>query len=245
MKKNDVFKLLAGVPLSLILSAFDLISDVEGTSIIDSFTFKVFGRISLQNESVYLLTMQNLLFVVVCNILFADSISAHFRVSSVYVFSRIYNRAKWYRKQVCMLLIRTSIFSSIYLITTLLICIRKSTEEISVSLLNPLLLIVFLSIFLCGTTTLLINLLSIRWGTNTGFVCVQVMLFALVFIGMATSRVSWATIINPVSCLNVLEKPDMSILILLTDTAWFTLIFCCGSMYVKKYDVFLYDAEIG
>lgn len=245
MKRNEIFKCLTGFLLGLILSAFDLISVPDSINVLDAFAFKVFGRISFQDESVYVVAMQNLLFVVVCNILFADFISSHFRTSCVYVFSRIHNRTKWFRKQVRALLTRTAMFTGCYLVSIFFVCVRKSSIPVQVTELYPLFVIVLFSIFLCFTTTLLINLLSIRWGTTVGFLSSQILLFTLVFMSTATSHIQVLTVLNPVSCLNILERPESAAITLLIDLVWFGILFGWGAVYVKKYDVFLFDAEVG
>lgn len=244
MKRREYLKTFIGVPLCLVMSVFDLISSTRSYNVVEAFAYKVFGTISFQDEGVFLLTMQNLLFVVVCNILFADSLSAHFRTGCVYVFSRIHNRSRWFFKQVISLMAKTSIFTCLYLLTTLLICACKSNETVQIKDLYSLVLIFVFSLLLCGLTTLSVNLLSIRWGTTVGFIFVQLSLFSLIFVGTITYKSPVAIALNPVSCLNVLGHEHEVLLNLLCSFGWMLLLCFVGRNFIKKYDVYLFDAEV-
>lgn len=244
MKRKQIYKLFIGFPLCLLLSLYDLISDVGDFDIVESFAYKVFGRMSFNNDGIYLLTMQNLLFVVVCNILFADSISTYFRDGCVYVFSRIHDRVKWYWKQVVYLLMQTSIYTLGYLLSTLWICARKTNQTLQTDQLYPLIIILIFSLFLSGSTTLLINLLSIRWGTTISFICVQIAVFVLIFVGMISCNVPLIVLLNPIACLNILDQPNHAIPMLATNIICMAATIKCGSVFVKKYDIYLFDAEV-
>lgn len=242
-KKTNIWKTLISIPLCLLMSIFDLISEKDNYNIVDLFAHKVFGRMSFDNESTFILTMQNLIFVVVCNILFSEILAKHFRTGSVYVFSRIHSRSKWYTCKVIELLFYTTMFSTLYLLSTILICCYRSTATIQANQVIMLLLIFLFAGLFCGSTTLLVNLLTIKFGTTVSFLVVQLTVLTFIFLAMSTSHIPIAILLNPVSCLNILDTTYNTSGILITNTVFLCIIFLAGLRYINNYDIYLFDAE--
>lgn len=246
MKNKNHFDLrfLLAVPLCAVMFAFSFIGEPGNESVLNLFANKIFGRVSFYDNSAYIEVLQNLIFLVVGNILFSDMIARHFRTGCVYVFSRIHNRRKWYIRKAGSLLLHATLFTFCYLTGALMICIFTTEKTLSSDEINALLLIYVFAFLLSGSTSLLVNLLSTKWGTTIAITLVQFVILALVFVARLTCNYPTIFMLNPMSCLGILENPSSLGYVFASNLAVFFGVLFCGMRWIRKYDVFLLDAEL-
>lgn len=245
IEKKQIIKTFLAIPLCILLSCYDLISQPDMYDIEELFVQKIFGRISFYDSSAYFITMQNLVFVILFNLIFSGYIASYFRYSCVYVFSRLKNRRSWYSSRIVELMIYAFIYVTLFLGGNLIVCIHKSVLSLESEAWKTIFLLLFLSFLLVVNTTLAINILSIRWGTTMSFFVIQVLMFLLVLLAIFTCNITWAAVINPVSCLNILGGDARTIvLIIASNIVWSLVIIGFGMRRVIKYDVALFDAEL-
>lgn len=245
LERKQFAKTLLAIPLCLILSAYDFISAQLDISVIDMFVQKIMGRVTSYDSSSYILTVQNISFVIIFNFAFCDYIASHFRFGCVYVFSRLRSRWTWYYSRVIELVIYAFLYLVLFFGGTLLICICKSTRAFEITSLRTVAFLLAFSFFIVVNSTLAINLLSIRWGATVSFFAVEAILFFLIALSFFTHDIAWAVSLNPMSCLDLLNKEThIMLFIILNNTVWFLALFYIGRRRVAMYDIALFDPEI-
>ena len=245
IEKRNLGKTLFAIPLCAVLSAYDFISEPLDLNVLDIFISKVLGRVTSYNNSSYILTVQNLSFVIIFNFAFSGYIANHFRYSCVYVFSRLRSRRHWYYSRVIEIMIYDLIYLILFFGCNLFVCIQKSTMEFEPASLGTIAALFGFSFLLVINTTLAINLLSMKWGTTVSFFSIQTVLFLLIALAFFFYDISWAVILNPVSCLDFLNKDVNSVLfIVLNNLVCFVSLLCLGKRRIVEYDVALFDAEV-
>ncbi len=245
IEKRFIIKAFLSIPLALILYCYEVFSPPEAIEITDMFIQKVFGKITTSDSSAYILTIQNLAFVIIFNLLFSSYISEHFRYSCVYVFSRLKSRKVWFNHRVLELIIYATIYIIMFFIITLFVCIRKSTLEFQSDDIEVYMIILLFSLMITLNTTIATNLLSIKFGTITSFFVVQGVLFFLVIISLVSDHNTFLSIVNPISCLNLLTHENyMTGLMMLNNIVIFFLLYFYGKKSITCYDIALFDAEI-
>lgn len=237
-------KALLAIPLALALHCLALISQPEPMPAMELLLGKVFGRITLNNNGIYLLAIENLAFVLVFNLLYATCISEHFRYSCVYVFSRQRCRRAWYFRRVGELVLYAVLYLLLYLGCVLLVCLRCSTLPLEPGDWGKFAFVFLFSISIVVDTTLAINLLAMRWGVTVSFFLVQGVLSSLILLAIWTCNIPWMVQLNPISCLSLLDQGAGE---QVRMAAYHVLIFAAilfgGARYVARYDIAMFDAE--
>lgn len=244
-EKEQIYKILSACPLAFIKCINELVSEVRDYSITDLVSYQIYGKISSPDGEMLVLVLQNMIFMIVFQIMFADYISKHFRYSCVYVFTRLQNRKKWYVCRIAELAVAAVFYLALYIGTITLICTGKSTYPLTGADIKALVLLMISAFFLVWNATVLVNTISLRWGMMAGFFFVQAGLAVL----YALSKVSMAypslTMINPIACINILNADGGAILQMLIGNLGWTMLICyCSMRYIEKYDIALMDAEL-
>lgn len=116
-------------------------------------------------------------------ILFSVNIYKHFCSASVYYFSRNINRIHWFLKEVAKMYVNAVIYLFVICVTEIVfICFFASiTVDVSAVIIAIYYILIY-SLFLLATT-LAINVFSIIFSSNIGFITVQsvILLFISVF----------------------------------------------------------------
>lgn len=237
-------KALLAIPLALALHCFELISQPEAVRSMELFLGKVFGRLTLNNDGIYLLAIENLAFVLVFNLLYATCISEHFRYSCVYVFSRQRSRRAWYFRRVGELVLYAVLYLLLYLVCVLLVCLRRSTLPLEAGDWGKFAVVFLFSLSIVMDTTLAINLLAMRWGVTVSFFLVQGVLSSLILLAIWTSNIPWMVQINPISCMNLFDQgAGAQVWMAAYHVLLFAAVLFGGARYVARYDVAMFDAE--
>lgn len=247
IEKKHVLKTLAALPLCLILFCYYFLPSYQTSlgSFSDAFCSMIFGSMDMENERIYLLTVENIAFILLFNIMFTGYITSHFRYSCVYVFSRIKSRKSWFSARALEIVIFAAVYDLFYILGTSAICIAATgTWPNYVAIYRVIIVYVFTFLILVNTT-LLINIIALRIGTAPAFFVVEGIVFGLIALLLATYDIRAMVIINPISCLNLFNQG--------LNTGWFTAInnliiggaiFAFGRWYVGRYDIAMFDAEI-
>lgn len=96
----------------------------------------------------------------------------HFCIASVYIFSRIPNRVRWYTKEIGSIFLVAALYQFVYMlaaITTALVRYRIEFDVLGVQLFYCHLFIYAAWLFF---TTLLVNIVAIYRGSSSAFICV-------------------------------------------------------------------------
>ncbi len=245
LEKRNLLKAFIAVPLCFVLYSFHLASAPSSLSLSEQLEIMVFGKMDFNYSYAYIMTIENIAFIMLFNLMFSTHITTHFRYSCVYVFSRLRDRRRWYAARMLEIIICALIYTLLYVISVLVICMIVTGRPLdSVTLYRCFMVFLFSFLIVCSST-LLINLLALKFGTGAGFFIVEGIIFALVVIFMLTYDLPWAAYVNPLACLNLFNSPK--------NTAWvttannfiiFAAVFLGGMKYVSGYDVAMFDAEL-
>ena len=210
----------------------------------DVFFDSLFGAMDFDNRRVYILTVENIAYIVVFHLLFGSHISEHFRYGCVYVFSRLHNRTRWYLRRVAEILLCCLLYSSFYIMSVLLICCNAASGSADSFLLVRVLLVFLFSFVIMGTTTVLTNLLSLRYGTAPSIFITEFLFFGLIAILTLTYKNSFLVLANPVAFLNLFNNGvGPAVFTVFYNLFLLLLTIILGLRYIQKYDVALFDHE--
>ncbi len=243
--REQICKILMACPLALIKCSSELVPMVRDYTITDIVSYKIYGKISNPEGDMLVLVLQNLIFMIVFEILFADYVSKHFRYSSVYVFTRLQNRRRWYAERLIEMAVLAVLYIVLYIGTMTAICVRNSSYGLRTEDIRSLLVLAVSAFFLTWNAVMLINVISLRWGIMVGFFCVQAGMVTLYALAKVCMNYSFLMIINPITSINILAADSSTILQMFAGNLIWTAAIGLGSMYyVEKYDVALLDGEL-
>lgn len=245
-EKKHLLKALIAIPLCLILYCYELSpgakSNMELTAV---FAQIIFGVIDFEYSYVYIMTIENIAFIILFNLLFSGHITSHFRYSCVYVFSRLTDRKKWYSKRALEIMSTAFLYSFLYVLMALLVSMNAAGKPLDVLTLYRVLLVFLFAFLIVSSTTLLINILALRFGTAPGLFMVEGALFALIALLMFTYKNSVLVMMNPLACLNLFQLgANTGLFTVVYNFAILIAVFFAGRRYVSNYDVAMFDAEL-
>lgn len=163
------------VPITILIYWTDLLPNNVQETVSAVLLDKFGGRISpgVDNaDNIFLLDIQQLYFLIVFNLIFANQIVDHFRYSCIYVFSRIKNRKKWFLRCSLELWVIASLYSFLYVGTLFFIGSLSAKFYITTNDLWIAFVLWFKVNVICYITTLLLNIISIRLGSVLAFIII-------------------------------------------------------------------------
>lgn len=152
-------------------------ADIE---IKDLFSHHVFDVYGIMKRKALVLAMENLVFIVYFNLLFGNYIHNYFVKGSVFIFSRIQNRRKWFRIQSIQLYGICIIFTFVYLVMQLGVSIYSSMQMPDLECLKVFLIFWIAFSVILMISTFGINLGAIKFGTVKAFLMVYVFMIVLI-----------------------------------------------------------------
>jgi hypothetical protein len=247
IEKKHLFKTVAALPLCLVLFCYYFLPNYQTQlgSFSEAFCSMIFGSMDMENERVYLLTVENIAFIMLFNIMYTGYITSHFRYSCVYVFSRIKSRKGWFSARAAEIMIFAAVYDLFYILGASAICAAATGSGPNYVALYRMIIVYVFTFLVLVNTTLLINIIALRLGTAPGFFIVQGIVFGLIALLLATYDTKIMVILNPISCLNLFNQGmNTGWLTALNNLIILAVIFLFGRWYVGKYDVAMFDAEI-
>lgn len=163
------------VPITVLIYWTDLLPDNMQETISAALLDKFGGRITLgidDADHVFLLNIQQLYFVIVFNLIFANQIVDHFRYSCIYVFSRIKDRKKWFLEHSIELWEIASLYSFLYVGILFFMAGLNSKFSITSTDIWVTLVLWFKVSTVCYITTLILSVISIRLGSVLAFIII-------------------------------------------------------------------------
>ena len=244
VERNQFAKTIAAIPLCLVLSSFSLLSEPEKIDVISLFIHHLFGTMSLDTHGTFLLVMENMLFLLLFQLLFADHISRHVRLGGVYILSRVQSRNRWYFSRILELTGYASLYVLFYFLTLLWVSARRSTLPVNMSQFSMVVLLWMLSVLLAIQISTITNLAALYRGTAVAVfavMCGFVILIMHAVIGNSIPAMRW---LNPMACLGLLYAPTYQQVWMITYHVLLTIITqLVGAQIIQHYDIALFDAE--
>ena len=242
-EKRTLLKIPVAGILSLTINAATLVGRKSDMPPFEMLVYRLFGSMVSDSKEMFLIIVQNIIFIVLFSALFSGYISAHFRYSCVYVFSRLKSRRRWFAERALELMITAALYAAVYIGVTLMICCASSNAPFLREHLGSLLLLYLCALLITVNITLGINLLSLRFGSTVSFFVVQAALAGFIYLALNTAVSAPCAWLNPLSCILILDAPT-PYLPILGSVIILILLFFGGMAYVDRYDIALFDPEI-
>ena len=200
-------KALSAFPLCLVLYCFILRPGCRDFyTLTETFCDTIFGIMDYEDTRVYIMTVENIAFIMMFNLMLGGHIAHHFRYSCVYVFTRLSSRRGWYAARALEIIVTAVLYCLFYVGSVLLISLNASQKPLDVVTLNRVLLVFLFSFLFVSSTTLLANILSLRYGTAVGFFITEGVTLTLLALLTATYRIKAAVLLNPIAFLNLFDQ---------------------------------------
>lgn len=242
------------IPITLLIYWTDLLPKDEVGEISQSLWYKFGGIISGGEENsskVFLVAIQQLYFLIIYNILFANYIVDNFKYSCIYVFSRVENKNKWFLKNAVELFCTSAIYSLAFIITLFFISLVGANFYFTIEDIKVAIIFWFKICILCYNTTLIVNLISIRFGSVISFIYVYgtVALIIMLSFEIANTEIMQEhpilNIFNPVN--GILQELVTNIkfqsVFVLYNFGIIIITVITGMLYINKLDIALVNIE--
>lgn len=151
-------------------------AEIEIKDLFSSGIFDVYG---IMKKKALVLAMENLMFIVYFNLFFGNYIYNYFVKGSVFTFSRIQNRKKWFWEQTIWLHGICIIFSFFYLLLLLLISMYSSMQMPDLECFKVFLIFLIAFSVILMMSTFCINLAAIKFGIVRAFLMTYVVIVVL------------------------------------------------------------------
>lgn len=145
----------------------------------DLFSNSIFDVYGIMKKKAIVLAMENLMFIVYFNLFFGNYIYNYFVKGSVFIFSRIQNRRKWFWRQSMQLYVICIIFAFFYLLMQLVISIYSSMQIPDLECLKIFFIFWIAFSVILMMSTFCINLGSIKFGTVKAFLMTYMVIVVL------------------------------------------------------------------
>ena len=178
----------------------------HGCDFCQVFLWKVYGSGIVDREHTQtMVIISGLLFVVVCNFLYANFFYKDLHVSSIYIFTRNNNRFKWLINRSLELAVYVFISVSIYVGAAFVSAGYLSQKSFQTS--DAIFCItVFLAMYLyCYFTCYVINVVSVYWGSGYAFFSMMILQAVMAELAINHEKIPvlkdmpWLLKLNPVA----------------------------------------------
>lgn len=184
------------IPIVLIMSAYDLISDPMDIPIHLLMQNRVLGKMSGSGIDMLAFTFNQLYFLIVFQIFFGNIIADKFYIGSAYYFSRIPNRSRWFLHECLKLSLLAAGYAVLFLSSLFILCTMLSLHPVNMETVTTVCELFAICWYLLFLTTLGMNLLSIVFERKTGFIIGYAIMSICVILALCC-RVRWIVFLNP------------------------------------------------
>lgn len=184
--QRNIWKIFIIIPITLLSEFSTLITlFTEGGldyRVEELIADTLFGLTKIGDIKSYALVLDGMYYILIFTMLFGTYIYHDFTISSIYLFSRMKDRKKWFYRKVVEISLLALSYTFLFLTTLALVCSSGSKYKMNSSAWILLLVLFFLiTLFLIGTV-LLINLIAIRTSSAIGFLSIYTALLVCIMI---------------------------------------------------------------
>lgn len=241
---RKLLKTLWVVPYVICISAFHLLSEPSERLVSDIFLGELMGQTQADGIMLFLLTMENLGFLLLFHMLFGTFISEKFSHAPAYVFSRITRRGSWFLGQCLRLMLIAGVYTALQLGTHIWICSRMSLLGIDERTweLAGITWIVFVCLLIM--TSIPLNILAVARGTMPAFLIVYCVLVILAYLAVQTVGNPLLSMWNPLCYAQLFSEGRMQRLVQICYYLVLAAAVCAyGTVFIRGYDITLKEAD--
>jgi hypothetical protein len=246
---REYLKILIAVPLVLIFNMDVLLIPMERDLDVSAMLhYKIFASTTQNDVTTFVLTIGNLYFLFLFNLLFGTYLFKDINENGVYIFSRLRNRHKWWRAKAASLLAFALFYTIIVIALLTLISGRESTAGIDGAAVLVAIRLVYLFTALSALSTLLINVIALKWGSVIAFLFVYfieaLLILSETMLGDHLELRVWHWV-NPFGgVFSIYEMTGKVIFQFIYLAALLVLLIYASGRYVAKSDIGLEDVEV-
>lgn len=217
-------------------------AEIEIKDLFSSGIMDVYG---IMKKKALVLAMENLMFIVYFNLFFGNYIYNYFVKGSVFTFSRIQNRKKWFWRQSLQLHGICIIFSLFYLVLQLLVSMYSSMQIPDLECLKVFLIFWIAFSVILMISTLCINLSAVKFGVVKAFLITYMVIVLLMQLSIHFEDIPILKnhyilhIFNPMSAISLILIKGK--LLKLGAVAYYHLLIAIivylAGKYIKKIDI--------
>jgi hypothetical protein len=208
---------------------------------------KVLASTTQANFTMFVLTIGNLYFLFLFNLLFGTYIFNDANNCGTYIFSRLKDRRTWFYRKARELMMFSFCYTALVIATLAAISLWESKRGIDEKMLIIAVLLLFYFTLLSALTSVAISLLAFRWGSIIAFLIIyfiEVMLVLSLLIPVHTTFSRIWNYFNPFGGIFSLEElSGRTVYHIAYPVALFILFVYLGGKYITRMDIGLKDVE--
>lgn len=223
----------------------EIVGDKKSESVTYSLINGIFGRVTGEAGSRFVIAVGQAIFLVLFLILYGDCIAARQRTGAVYLFSRISNRKKWACKELVWLLLYSMLYTVCFVgMHAVFSFIASSKANASIDLLRLIFQIWLFLTVLLFELAVLCNLFCAAAGSAIGILLSMLCVIGLIMWATSEAAGGLSKLINPMwLSADIIENTEnyfRKVSVLLIQTAVCVVIF---GYYLTKRDLFAREGE--
>lgn len=244
MKRVWWMRLLAVFPYTAFVFLPDMLIPAEAIPVSSCMMRQIFGGRTVEGMTFFVMTMDRIGFLLLFNILYGNYIAQHFSVGSVYVFSRVVSRKRWWLGQLKELFQISLTYSILYTLLNVGIACRCSLLPLTWADGAVILFLAGFVLSLTFTSTVVINTLATAYGTARAFLTVYAVMMAMVIFAI-TNQSTLLSLWNPMSCVGFFfETAVGKAAVVVCHIGWFLAGIIGSTRYMIHKDLLMPDHSL-
>lgn len=171
LRKSDILKCLSILPILFVCKSSMFIDDRNAIEpVAELFLKNIFTGNPSRTETDIVTVMFDLIELVLFNLLYGAYIYRDLYENSVYIFVRQRNRAKWFRQRLMELFGYCVVYNTIFLGTIFALSVFWSNYAVDNVAINAFVSTYVMLLMFSYWTTVVINILAVRFGSTFSFI---------------------------------------------------------------------------
>lgn len=210
---------------------------------------KLFGTVTeLQGDDIeikkFIFISEKMGYLILFHILYGSYLADHFRGISVYIFSRVINRRKWFGKKVLELVMLSIVYTFVLIVLLVILVLHQSGMPIDSNFWKNVLLVFCIQSMITILTTLFLNLCTVRWNILVSFLTTYGVICILIIAAIRAEMNSALIIWNPFCYLEFETQMGYRMIPIITWNGFLCLfIGIVGMEWIEQMDISLQDKE--
>jgi hypothetical protein len=245
---REYLKILIVFPLVLLFNIGNIFSEARELPVSTLLQYKIFASTTQSDITLFVLTIENLYFVFVFNLLFGTYIFKHINENGIYIFSRLRSRQKWWLMKAARLFVFALLYTLAAVLLFAAISAGESQSGVDRATVFVMIRLVYLFALLSALGTLLINVAAVKWGSVIAFLSVYfleaLLILSEILPGNHIGLRIWHWI-NPFGgVFSIYEMTGKAIFQLAYLAVLFLVLVYAGGRYIAKSDIGIEDVEV-
>lgn len=250
-KRRLLIALFIIIPVALVFNYDLLLSQGEASYALEQMIVSRIFDIKSIEEKTLILAVNSIYFIVIFHICFGTYIYKDFISNGAYIFTRLKSRKSWFYQKSVDIIKLGMLYSLLFVLTLFALCGIFVGKPLEIDIVYTVFFLWFSSSILIILTTLLINVLSIFYGSHIGFIFGYAILVFLIGVSInfeyipIIGKYTYASLINPASImfLYLIENKALVLLGLFYYSLVVGLLIYLSAKLISKIDISITTVE--